>query len=49
MTVELKKQLEKEEEMRRAKDESIKALQGDFLSQSVSLRAVFTNLELVQQ
>ena len=29
MAVELKKQLDKEEEMRRTKDESIKALQGD--------------------
>lgn len=53
MAVELKKQLDKGEEMRRTKDESIKALQGDFLDSSLVKvfysRVLFINLELMQQ
>ena len=44
MAVELKKQLDKEEEMRRTKDELIKALQGDFLSQSISFKSFIHKL-----
>ena len=44
MAVELKKQLDKEEEMRRTKDDSIKALQGDL---SVCL-SVFYLIEQVK-
>ena len=44
MAVELKKQLDKGEEMRRTKDESIKALQGDFLSQSVLFKSFIHKL-----
>ena len=44
MAVELKKQLDKEEEMRRTKDESIKALQGDFPTQSVSFKSFIHKL-----
>lgn len=44
MAVELKKQRDKEEEMRRTKDDSIKALQGDFLSQSISFKSFIHKL-----
>ena len=49
MAVELKKQLDKEEEMRRTKDESIKALQGDFPTQSVSFKSFIHKLRTYMQ